>query len=267
MLGETSTRQGEDSRVGGVVTLVHNSVRSSSWKAELGPGGHVVCTQLGSTVLVNIYGQHRPQKQDFFQNLFELLQSHDNQPWVVTGDFNEKPTASRLCRALQSQGAHVLFPSDGLGSRWESPGIIDYLIYNFDNLQCEARVEKLSDHRPMTFQFPAVHTDWASEVFELTPCNTYLPKSPDDLPLWTAFLEAKWHTQEEEWNEFVVTMKQMETETSSSPQAKVDLIWKSFNCLSSSFCSLRLGSAKSRCRAPKNPIGIKAQVPSSGKKL
>ena len=91
-----------------------------------GQGGHVVCTQLGSTVLVNIYGQHRPQKQYFFQNLFELLQSHDNQPWVITGDFNEKPTASRLCRALQSQGAHVLFPSDGLGSRWESPGIIDY---------------------------------------------------------------------------------------------------------------------------------------------
>ena len=65
-----------DSRVGGVITLVHISVRNSSWQANLGPGGHIVCTQIGNRLVFNIYSQHRPKKTDFFQNLFELTQAH-----------------------------------------------------------------------------------------------------------------------------------------------------------------------------------------------
>ena len=91
-----------------------------------GQGGMLFARSLAALCWSTFMVSTALRNKIFFQNLFELLQSHDNQPWVITGDFNEKPTASRLCRALQSQGAHVLFPSDGLGSRWESPGIIDY---------------------------------------------------------------------------------------------------------------------------------------------
>lgn len=81
----------------------------------------------------------------------------------------------------------------------------------------------------MVFQFPTADKDWAPGIFELVPCNTYLPRSPDDVSLWTAFLEVQWKNQEEAWNEFVRTMQRIESESSGSSQTKVDQIWYQFN--------------------------------------
>lgn len=188
-----------------------------------------MCTQIGNRLVFNIYVQHRPQKSDFFQNLFELTQAHTHDSWVILGDFNEQPDESRLCRALQTQGAVVCYPRDTCGSRWNSSAIIDFVIYNSPALSCRSRSEKLSDHKPFSFELPADEGWDAPPTFELTPCNTYLPRSPDDVGEWTRFLDFEWADQSRKWQTFLDEVRSIEADPVKDPQTKVDNIWAMFN--------------------------------------
>lgn len=51
VLGAHSTRAGDDSRVGGVVTLVSICCKSTAWKLNFGEGGHALCTSDGHELL------------------------------------------------------------------------------------------------------------------------------------------------------------------------------------------------------------------------
>ena len=81
VLGAHSTRAGDDSRVGGVATLVSICCESMAWKPNFGGGGHAPCTQVGAMTVMNCYARHHGERNPFLQNVFELDPSSGTGMW------------------------------------------------------------------------------------------------------------------------------------------------------------------------------------------
>ena len=83
VLGAHSTRAGDDSRVGGVVTLVSTCCKSTAWKPDFGEGGHALCTQVGAVTAMNCYARHHGERSTFLQNVFEWTQAQGRMPFLL----------------------------------------------------------------------------------------------------------------------------------------------------------------------------------------
>lgn len=94
VLGAHGTRAGDDSRVGGVVTLVSICCKSMAWKPNFGEGGHALCTQVGAVTVMNCYARHRGERTQHV--LAKCLR--------MDPSWNVEPESSSLVRALVSQG-------------------------------------------------------------------------------------------------------------------------------------------------------------------
>ena len=87
------------------------------------------------------------------------------------------------------------------GSRWNAPAtrIIDNVLNQYD-LVYTAFDEHWSDHR--AFQVDLDHKFEFYQGQQIVPCNTYLPKNPEDFDAWSQHLDHQWKAQLQVWDEF-----------------------------------------------------------------
>ncbi len=244
VLGAHSTRAGDDSRVGGVVTLVSTCCKSTAWKPDFGEGGHALCTQVGAVTAMNCYARHHGERSTFLQNVFEWTQAQGRMPFLLGGDWNMEPESSSLVRALVSQGANLSYPQDGLGSRWGHKRRIDYLISTTPHEPLvTVRPERWSDHRAFEFDW-LVHDKGAPDMFETIPCNIYLPKNMEHEGDWTKLLEIEWKNHQPSWQRLRKKFLSLQEQQSEDVQKAVDGLWTEFNRLLDKFLQ------KSAAKAP-----------------
>ena len=153
-----------------------------------------------------------------------------------------EPESSWLVRALVSQGANLNYPKDGHGSRWKQKRIIDYLISNSKNEpKVTARPEKWSDHRAIEFEW-LVQDKGAPDMFEMIPCNVYLPKNVEYEMEWTKLLEMEWDKYQPSWKRLRQKFVGLQEQQSEDIQNEVDALWAEFNRFLEKF--LQLSAAK-----------------------
>ena len=244
VLGAHSTRAGDDSRVGGVVTLVSTNCKSTAWKPNFGEGGHALCAQVGAVTVMNCYARHHEERNTFLQKVFEWTQAQGRMPFLLGGDWNVEPESSNLVRALVSQGANLSYPQDGLGSRWGQKRIIDYLISTTQHEPLvTARPERWSDHRAFEFEW-LVHTKGVPDMYEIVPCNIYLPKNMEHEGDWTKLMEIEWKNHQPSWQRLRKKFVRLQEQQSEDVQTEVDGLWTEFNKFLETFLQ------KSAAKAP-----------------
>ena len=109
--------------------------------------------------------------------------------------------------------------------------MIDYLISNSKNEpKVTARPEKWSDHRAIEFEW-LVQDKGAPDMFEMIPCNIYLPKNVEYEMEWTKLLEMEWDKYQPSWQRLrqkFVGLQEQQSEDIQS-QNEVDALWAEFN--------------------------------------
>lgn len=230
-------------------TLVRKGIPCTSRSPVTETGGRSHCCPIfGTVTLINCYVNVSSRlRKPFLESLFEIIQSLRHHNLILLGNFNETPSESTLVRALQLFGWCHFAPRDGLGSRWNAPAtrIIDYVLNQYD-LVYIAFDEHWSDHR--AFQFDLDHKFEFSQGQQTVPCNTYLPKNPEDFDAWSQHLNHQWKAQLQVWDEFYSSLDSDVPDNNADAQIFVNH-WSTggikFPFFSKIFCCTRLGLLRS----------------------
>lgn len=256
-LGRPCNRSSPGSRVGGTLTLVSKRVKSATAFHLNHEGGQVMAVQVGSLTLYNLYGHLNRSRPAFYNLLFEQLQAHCRLPFLILGDWNEQPADSPISQALSSQGFEVCSPEDGMGSRWGSQRIIDFVMGRPGLVRdLKALDAKMSDHRAFSFQI-SVPDAQTTPSYEIRPCNVYLPKDPDMFPNWTEELSIAWKVKLPTWNRVIEQLRNIASDTNQSEQARADTMWKKMNEHLESFLLTTARNTSIDMQVIKKPTRIK----------
>ena len=149
-----------------------------------------------------------------------------------------------------SQGA---ISSGWLGSRWGQKRVIDYLISTTQHEPVViARPERWSEHRAGEFEW-LVHNKGAPDMFEMIPCNIYLPKNMENEGEWTKLLEIEWKKHQPSWQRLRQKFLRLQEQQSEDLQKEVDGLWTEFNKLLKRFLQKSAAKSSFAMRSYKKP--------------
>lgn len=75
----------------------------------------------------------------------------------------------------------------------------------------------------------------APDMFEMIPCNIYLPKNMENEGAWTKLLEIEWKKHQPSWQRLRQKFLRLQEQQSEDVQKEVDGLWTEFNKLLQKF--------------------------------
>lgn len=157
-------------------------------------GGQCLVVQVGPLAVLNLYAAHDHGREETLRRVFEYVQSLEEAPWALIGDFNDDPTTSSLALGLSACGYDLQTPPHGVSSRWESSRLIDYAFTNLATHQkrLEVRPERWSDHKAVVLRCETHREVSTNSKWELCPVNRYLPKDAARFADWCNLVQTRW---------------------------------------------------------------------------
>ena len=140
---------------GGVATFVAKKCKSKLISHAHKEHSQLLCVAVQGLLLFNGYAPpgHEDLPQDELAEMFvDLFQGHgltEVQPWVISGDFNEKPHDGNLSNLFEAYAGHYF----GIGNptRWDGSREVDWYSTNRPQsvLQVDSCDLHFSDHIPL----------------------------------------------------------------------------------------------------------------------
>ena len=218
---------GPDARTGGTLTLVDKSLKSRQAWELVQDGGQCVGVVVGSVLVLNAYMAHHATRPAFLSDMFDFCQTVDNHTWLLAADWNDDPNTSHLALGLKGTGATVISPPPGIGSRWKSSHVIDYIMTNSDTspASLEPLESRWSDHRAFKWTVERPFQVAQGPKFEIAPCNVYLPRDLENLSLWTQQLSSAWARSRDDFNNLLSNHLHELVPQAPDLPTKVDVTW------------------------------------------